>query len=160
MRKVLWALCAAAILSLLAASGCYTVLSHPAETDVVTGGSYYRSCADCHADATYYHPYYHYGRSQSGWGDYYGYPWWYSDRWWWHSDDGGEHPSVPVDTGTPHIWGGGSGGPKGWSFVLPATPPAPDQRNEGQNSGQTEDSKKDEKQTDDRHLWDSKKKGF
>jgi hypothetical protein len=160
MRKVVWAVRAAAVLVLLAASGCYTVLSHPAQTDVVAAGSYYRSCNDCHADATYYHPYYHYGRSHDRWGDYYGYPWWYSDRWWWQPDNGSGQPPVPVETGTPHIWGGGGGGTKGWSFVLPATPPAQEQRNEGEGTGQTDDGKKDEKETDERHLWDSKKKGF
>jgi hypothetical protein len=159
MRKVAWALCAAAVLALLAASGCYTVLSHPAETDVVAAGSTYRSCADCHADATYYHPYYHYGRSHERWGDYYGFPWWYSDRWWWQPDDSSGEPRVPVETGTRHIWGSG-GGTKGWSFALPATPPAQGQRIEGENAGQTDDGKKDEKETDERHLWTPKKKGF
>lgn len=161
MRKLVWAVRAAALLALLAASGCYTVLSHPAETDVVAAGSYYRSCADCHADATYYHPYYSYGRSHDRWRDYYGFPWWYYDRWWSHPDAGSGEPGVPVETGTRHIWGSGSGGTRGWSFALPPTPPAQGQRDEGENAGQTDDGKKDEKETDERHLWDSKKKkGF
>lgn len=158
MRKIVWAVRVAALLALVAASGCYTVLSHPAETDVTTAGSGYMSCADCHADASYYHPYYHYGRSHDRWGGYYGFPWWYYDHWWYDSDGGG-HPSVPVETDTRHIWGSG-GGTKGWSFALPATPPAQGQRTEGDSAPASEDGKKDEKETDERHLWDSKKKGF
>ncbi len=70
-------------------------------------------------------------------------------------------PSVPVETDTRHIWGsGGSGGTKGWSFALPPTPPAQGQRTDGDNAPESEDGKKDEKETDERHLWDSKKKGF
>lgn len=161
MRLVIWILCGAGILIVLATSGCYTVLSHPRQTDVVaSGGSHYRSCADCHADAAYYHPYYHYGRSHRRWNDYYGYPWWYYDSWWWQP--GGGEPRVPVETGSRHLWGsGGSAGSKGWSFVLPPTPPQQEpQRQDPGAAAQQADDGKDEKETEERHLWTPKKKGF
>ena len=113
------------------------------------------------ADADYYHPYYHYGRSHNRWGDYYGYPWWYYDNWWWQPD-GNDAPSVPVETGTRHIWGGGGGGGKGWSFVLPPTPPAAEApRQDSGTTVQPDGGQTEEKETDDGHIWDSeKKKGF
>ena len=166
MRKAHWVLLAVAFFCLLAGSGCYTVLSHPSASDPTMGwdyygAGYYRSCADCHADAAFYHPYYHYGRSHDLWGDYYGYPWWYDDYWWWDPDDDGGEPGPPVETGTRHIWGSEGGGHKGWSFVLPPSPPPSDEQREGQGTGtQQGGTDKDKKEDGERHLWTPKKKGF
>jgi hypothetical protein len=159
IRKSLWALCAAGVAALLGATGCYTVLSHPAETNVVASGGAYRSCADCHADAAWYHPYYRYGRSHDRWRDYYGYPWWYNDHWWWHPGDD-QGPGVPVETGTRHLWGSG-GDSKGWSFVLPPTPPAREEQRDAPDTSSDDGQGTDQqKETDERHLWTPKKKGF
>ena len=70
MRRVKMIAVALLILIPILLAGCYTVLRHPTGGNVVAQGSTYRSCADCHADAAYYHPYYRYGRSHRGWGAY------------------------------------------------------------------------------------------
>ena len=164
------------VLALLATTGCYTVLRHPTGTDVVEGGSYYRSCADCHADAEYYHPYYRYGRSHYRWNDYYGYPWWYDDYWWRdhdHHDDGGE--SIDVERGGRHLWGTGSSGTGGWGFTKqPTVPPSaePPRVDAGGADEPADDGKKPElkepkqpiepaepKKPEEQNPWTGKKKG-
>jgi hypothetical protein len=182
-RTVATALGALLILSLLVTAGCYTVLQHPTGRDIVAEDSYYRGCDDCHADASYYHPYYRYGSSHYRWSGYYGYPWWYDDYWWWGYDDyddyDGESPDV--ERGTRHLWqnGGWAGG--GWGFkstdppaqtimpVTPATPATPEkppkeyrtEEQPKQKDKKDEEQKEQEKKNDSepRRLWRPKKKG-
>jgi hypothetical protein len=167
MRRPAFVLLTSAVLLLLLVSaGCYTVIKHPTGSNVVQHDSFYRSCADCHADASYYHPYghpyYSYGRSHYGWSGYYGYPWWYDDYWWWDygdSDSGGDAP--PVETGKRHLWSSDGWASGGWGFRKPPTgetaspPPAPEAEKKD------DEKKQDEKKDDDgKHLWKPRKKGF
>ncbi|MCD4691261.1 hypothetical protein K8S17_07355 [bacterium] len=183
-RRLLFSVIAAALV--LSAAGCYTVLRHPTGGDVMAGSSYvdagYRTCADCHADAAYYHPYYRYGSSHHRWNDYYGQPWWYGQDWWWH-DDGYYHdddegtPGPGPEQGVRHLWGSGGWATKGWGFGSPAAPeggsrtppPPPQQSSSGQPStGQKQPApvKPDKPETDDDDskddggLWKERKKGF
>ena len=83
MKRIALALALLAVSLLVLNAGCYTVLQHPTGGSVVQQDTYYRSCADCHADAAYYHPYSHpYYSSHYRWGGYYGDPWWYDDYYW------------------------------------------------------------------------------
>ena len=167
MRRARIAGAIAALVLLLLLAGCYTVLRHPTGTDVVSTGPGYRTCADCHADAAFYHPYYHYGRSHRWWGAYSGYPWWYHDYWWYpdgYDPDDVEGP--PVEKGSRHLWSSGGWPSGGWGFTAPPSsdggterpqnqPPKQHQQSQEQKK---DDEKKEEK--DERHLWDQKKKGF
>lgn len=122
MSRATWIIGFLVLLSLFAISGCYTVLRHPTGESVVYEGSYYKTCADCHSDASYYHPYYSYGRSHYRWSDYYGYPWWYDDYWWWDPYHDGAHEDGPeVEQGTGHLWGSGGWPSGGWGFTSPST---------------------------------------
>jgi hypothetical protein len=143
MKRTAQAVLLLAVALLMMTSGCYTVLRHPTGSHIVQEGSYYRSCADCHADAAFYHPYghpyYRYGRSHYSWGGYYGSPWWYNDYWWWddhhyYDDDDYEYDGPETETGTRHLWGTGGWPSSGWGFnpptgdavspqVRPPTPP-------------------------------------
>ncbi len=181
-RTVATALGALLILSLLVTAGCYTVLQHPTGSDIVAEDSYSRGCDDCHADASYYHPYYRYGSSHYRWSGYYGYPWWYDDYWYWGNDDyyddyyDGEGPDV--ERGTRHLWQSGGWASGGWGFqssdppaqtFTPTTPEKPpkDHRTEEQpkqknkKSEEKKQEKKQEKKDDPkpRKLWRPKKKG-
>lgn len=163
VMKRLWLIVGCLLLILLfATAGCYTVLKHPTGGDIVQEGAYYKSCADCHADAAYYHPYYHYGRSHYRWSGYYGYPWWHDDYWWWgHGDwdDGGEGPEI--ESGGRHLWGSGGWASGGWGFRK--APSSDDARKEPpeKESGEEEKSdEKKEKKTGERNLWKPRKKGF
>jgi hypothetical protein len=124
MKRIALALALLAVSLLLLNVGCYTVLRHPTGSSVVQEGSHYRTCADCHADAGYYHPYgrsygHPYYRSHNRWGSYYGSPWWYDDYWWWddhdydhdHDDD---YEGPEVETGTRHLWSSGGWPTRGW----------------------------------------------
>jgi hypothetical protein len=180
--RILIAVAAAALLVSLA--GCYTVLRHPTGSDVTADlahSSYgYRSCSDCHADASYYHPYYRYGSNSYRWNSYYGSPWWYEQDWWWHGDDYhgdvGE-PGPEPETGVRHLWGAGGWPTKGWGFgsstapesgaLAPPPPAAPqpqvtqpstDQKQEPQQKPDTDDD--DDSSDDDGGLWKERKKGF
>ena len=123
------ALALLAVLLLLLSAGCYTVLQHPTGSSIASEDTYYRSCADCHADAAYYHPfghpYYTYGRSHYRWGSYYGSPWWYDNYWWWddHHDHDYDHEydGPEIETGTRHLWGAGGWPSSGWGFSPPGT---------------------------------------
>ena len=133
MRRSLWVVGFLVLLSLFAVSGCYTVLRHPTGESVVYEGDYYKTCADCHADASYYHPYYTYGMSNYRWRDYYGYPWWYDGSWWWDPYDHGDHePGPEAQSGTGHLWGTGGWPSGGWGFGTPSS---------GEQSGQSETSR-------------------
>jgi len=173
---------------LVSLAGCYTVLRHPTGGDVMSStntahdgyASYgYRTCADCHADADYYHPYYRYGSSHYRWNDYYGSPWWYDNDWWWHDDyDHGDpgDPGPPPETGTRHLWGAGGWPTKGWGFGSspapddpPRTPPQPSgQSSSGQPTTNNQEPPKkpakddsdDDSDSDDSGLWKERKKGF
>jgi hypothetical protein len=158
------------VLALLATTGCYTVLRHPTGTNVVEGRSYYRTCADCHADSEFYHPYYRYGRSHYRWNDYYGYPWWYDDYWWWDHDDHDGGEPVEVERGERHLWGSSGWASGGWGFARPSgsstprTDPPPKKPNDGEvdDSKQPEPNDENEPQKPEgRRLWKGKKKkGF
>jgi hypothetical protein len=165
------------VVVLLSAGGCYTVLRHPTGSDITYQGSYGRSCADCHAGAEFYHPYYSYGRSNYYWNDYYGHPWWYNDYWWWDHHDGGNDGEAPdVEQGERHLWSPGGWASGGWGFVKPGggtstpdrtSPPkstgvddSKESPSNGSNADDSKDSDKDDKD-DDRNLWKgNKKKGF
>ncbi|MFH1503013.1 MAG: hypothetical protein ABIG03_08210 [Candidatus Eisenbacteria bacterium] len=156
------------VLAVLAVTGCYTVLRHPTGTDVVQHDSYYRSCADCHADAQFYHPYYSYGRSHNRWNNYYGHPWWYDDYWWWDHHDGDGGDPVEIEKGDRHLWGSGGWASGGWGFTKPSGTSPPRTTPKPPSDAAVDDSKepkpKDEKEpekSDERNLWKGKKKkGF
>lgn len=161
-----------AVSLLLLTAGCYTVLQHPTGSSVAHESSTYRSCADCHADAAYYHPYSHpyysYGRSQYGWRDYYGSPWWNNDYWWWDDSDHGHHDGndgPAVETGTRHLWSSDGWPSGGWGFTKSGSsprrnpPPAATQPPKQDQDKKDEEKKKDEKK-DERDLWKKPKKGF
>ncbi len=175
---------AVAVVLVVSLAGCYTVLRHPTGTDTVADPAYsssgYRTCADCHADATYYHPYYSYGSSHYRWNDYYGSPWWYDNDSWWHGDDYhgdvGE-PGPEPESGVRHLWGAGGWPTKGWGFTSPAAPqsgtrtPPPSPPSQPQASqpstGQAQEPPSkpaqdddDDDTTDDSGLWKERKKGF
>jgi len=183
-RVVRIAVAAALLVSL---AGCYTVLRHPTGNDVMAGTDYdhgrlgydshgYRSCADCHADAAYYHPYYRYGSSHYRWNDYYGSPWWYENDWWWHDDDHYDDPGEPgpgPETGVRHLWGAGGWPTKGWGFGStdapesgPRTPPPPPQSSQPSTGNKQDPPKKpdtdddEDSGSDDGGLWKERKKGF
>ncbi len=140
MKRIALALALVAVSLLLLNAGCYTVLQHPTGSSVVQEGSYYRTCADCHADAAYYHPYgrsySRYGRSHYRWNDYYGYPWWYDDYWWWDDHDYDDHDNdydgPDVETGTRHLWGTGGWPSSGWGFTPPGSGTRPPLRPSGE----------------------------
>jgi hypothetical protein len=172
MRRLLTAAVLLAVSFLIAGTGCYTVLRHPTGSDIVQEGSYYRSCADCHADAAYYHPfghhrYYNYGRSHYGWGGYYGRPWWYDDYWWWdphHDDDDYDGPQV--ETGERHLWSSEGWAPQGWGFSRPGSSPRvparPPQRPRDDDEDKKDENKKKEEKKEDkdkRSLWNRPKRG-
>ena len=162
MRRLHAFMCIGALAVLLLSAGCYTVLRHPIAERGTHEGSYYRSCADCHADAAYYHPYYSYGSSHYRWQSYYGYPWWHDDYWWWPEHEEGGEPR-DVETGGRHLWGPGGWPSGGWGFTkggttpsTPARPPESDDKDDSKSQPES-DEKKDE---DGRHIWDKPKKGF
>ncbi len=184
-RVLLIAVAAALLVSL---AGCYTVLRHPTGNDLTTGADYtrgdvgyhsqgYRSCADCHSDAAYYHPYYRYGSSHYRWNDYYGSPWWYDNDSWWHDDGYYDDPGEPgpePETGVRHLWGAGGWPTKGWGFGSSGapesgtrTPPPPAQQPSQPSTGSKDETPKkpdtdddDDSGTDDSGLWKERKKGF
>ena len=174
MRRLLAAAVLVVVSLLIAGAGCYTVLRHPTGSSVMYEGSYYKSCADCHADAAFYHPYghpyYRYGQSHYGWGSYYGRPWWYDDYWWWdpHHDDDYEGPEV--ETGTRHLWSPEGWAPQGWGFSRPDagadTPSRPEQPRDDdkkprrQEAEKRKENKSEDDDDDDRNLWDKPKRSF
>ncbi len=129
MKRIALALALLAVSLLLLNAGCYTVLQHPTGGSVVQEGSYYRTCADCHADATYYHPYgrsySRYGRSHRRWNSYNGSPWWYDDYWQWdpYDDHDYDHDydAPEVETGTRHLWSSGGWPTRGWGSSTGST---------------------------------------
>ncbi len=176
----------ATVLLLISLAGCYTVLRHPTGSEIVESSGYasygYRTCADCHADAAYYHPYYNYGSSHYRWNGYSGSPWWYDHDWWWYDDDyyhGDEpgDPGPPPETGVRHLWGAGGWPTKGWGFGSstapddgPRTPPPPSSNQSQPSTGHKEEPPKkpdppnqdddDDDDGDDGGLWKERKKGF
>lgn len=164
MKRSSWIIGFLVLLSLFVISGCYTVLRHPTGESVAYEGSYYRTCADCHADASFYHPYYTYGGSHYRWRDYYGYPWWYDDYWWYPYDhDGQEGPEVK--RGERHLWGDSGWATKGWGFTSPAPGKTRDRGTQSDDTKPPEVKPKDkeekkEEKKDQPHLWKKKKKGF
>jgi len=171
MKRLLLAACVLLTIVMVSASGCYTVLRHPTSSDATYGRSYGRTCADCHAGADYYHPYYRYGRSNYYWNDYYGYPWWYDDYWWWDHDDGNDGEAPDVESGERHLWSPGGWASGGWGFVKPGssdaetrtTPPKERAVDDSKQSGPTNedpDDSKESEDSDDRNLWKGGKKGF
>lgn len=145
---------------LLAVGGCYTVLRHPTGPSVVTEGTHYKSCSDCHADAVYYHPYYHYGSSHRRWSRFYGDPWWYDDYWWYRrSPYGGSGDGTSVESGRRHLWSKSGWASGGWGFRRPPSQQAPPQsEQEPKKETPKSDETKDDKQK--QHIWKPRKKGF
>jgi hypothetical protein len=131
MKRTGQAVLLVAVPLLLLSAGCYTVMRHPTGDTIIAEGTYYRSCSDCHADASFYHPYgrpfYNYGRSHYAWGGYYGSPWWYDDYWWWDNDYDHHHDyeyeGPEVETGTRHLWGSSGWPSSGWGFNPPTYEP-------------------------------------
>jgi hypothetical protein len=103
------------------AAGCYTVMRHPTGPEVVHAGDDYKSCADCHAESSYYHPYYGYARSHYWWNGFYGYPWWYYDCWWWYWCDTPGGGGSPAETGSRHLWQTSGLASSGWGFATGGT---------------------------------------
>ena len=165
MKRSSWIAGFLVLLSLFVISGCYTVLRHPTGESVVHVGSYYRTCADCHADAPFYHPYYTYGWSHYRWRDYYGYPWWYDDYWWYPHDHDDYDGGPEVERGQRHLWGNSGWATKGWGFTSPSPAKARERAaasEEGkapEQKTEEREAKKDEKK-DRPHVWTKKKKGF
>jgi hypothetical protein len=164
MRRLRAFVAVALLLAFLLSAGCYTVLRHPVAESVTQGDTYYRSCADCHADAAYYHPYYSYGSSHSRWSSYYGYPWWYDDYWWWYPHEETGEPR-DVERGERHLWGSGGWASGGWGFskrvsTTPAPPPPADPGDDQDKDDPKEQKKPEEDSKDDRNLWKKPKKGF
>ncbi len=157
MKRIALALALLAVSLLLLNAGCYTVLQHPTGGSVVQEGSYYRTCADCHADAAYYRsPCW----SDNSWGRY--------DH---QCDDHDESSAGPeVETGTRHLWGTGGWAPGGWGFTKPGSgtrrpppPPANEPQKKEKQKKKDEDKNKEketEKEKDERNLWKKPKKGF
>jgi len=153
MRRIPYAVALVALFLLLLNAGCYTVLRHPTGSNVVQEDTYYRSCADCHADAAYYHPYSEpYYSSHDRWGGYYGSYWWYDD-----------YIGPRVETGSRHLWstGGWGFGTSGSRTRSPSSSvTSPGQKND-KNAKKKEAEKKDEKKEDkkkeqkeeERNLW-------
>jgi hypothetical protein len=174
MKRTALAVLLLGVAFLLLNAGCYTVLRHPTGSQIVQEGAYYRSCADCHQDSEYYHPYSHpyygYGRSQYGWGGYYGSPWWYDSYWWWDDDnhphhDGGDYEPPNVEEGSRHLWSSDGWAGSGWGFVKPgssprAPAPSSDKNKKDEKKEEKKEDKKEKKTEDDRNLWDKPKKGF
>jgi len=168
MKRTSYVVALLAVSLLLLTTGCYTVMRHPTGDTVAHEGSQYRSCADCHADAAYYHPYSHpyntYGYSQYGWSGYYGSPWWYNDYWWWDDHYDHDYDAPPVETGTRHLWSSDGWASGVWGFTKPGasvrtpSPPPPPKK---KDDGKKEDGKKEaEKKDETRDLWKKPKKGF
>ncbi len=165
MRRILYAAALLAISLLFLNAGCYTVLRHPTGSTVVQEDTYYRSCADCHADATYYHPYSQpYYSSHYRWNAYYGSPWWYDDYYWYDPcyDCDDDYIGPKVETSTRHLWSAG-----GWGFgtsgsgTRRASPPAAapgkkDEKETKKKEAEQKNEKKEEKKKEDedeRNLW-------
>jgi len=161
--------------ALVATTGCYTVLRHPTGGEAVETAGYYRSCADCHANAEYYHPYYRYGRTNTWWSGYYGNPWWYDDYWWWDPYDGddGDYEGPEVERNKRHLWSSGGWATKGWGFTRPdpdsrpepprVAPPSTGNappKHEPKQQPKKEPKQEEKKDTsEERSLWGSGKKG-
>jgi hypothetical protein len=179
MRRISYAVALLAVSLLLLNAGCYTVLQHPTGSSVVQQGTYYRSCADCHADAAYYHPYSQpYYSSHDRWGGYYGSYWWYDDYYWYdpYYDYDDDYIGPKVETDTRHLWGSSGWASGGWGFTKRgsgssrAAPPAsqPSQKNDKKKTETKEKTKEKEKpkekekekEKDERDLWKQRKKGF
>jgi hypothetical protein len=183
MRRISYALAILAVSLLLLNGGCYTVLKHPTGSSVVQEDTYYRSCADCHADAAYYHPYSQpYYSSHYGWGSYYGSPWWYDDYYWYDPcydpcyDYDDDYIGPKVETDTRHLWGSSGWASGGWGFTKPgsgtsSTPPPASQPSQKSDKKKTKAKEKEkekekpkekekEKPKDERDLWKKPKKGF
>lgn len=80
-----------ALLIILIASGCYTILSHPGEEDGFAASDRNSNCLSCHPnyhdDYGYSHYYYPgYWTDVPRWGHYYAVPWWW-DYYWYADDD-------------------------------------------------------------------------
>lgn len=174
MKRTAQAVALLAVSLVVLSAGCYTVLRHPTGSSIVQEGAYYRSCADCHADAAFYHPYGHryytYGGSHYRWRDYYGWPWWQYDYWWddWdHHDSDYDYDGPEIETGRRHLWSSDGWASGGWGFTKPESgtrmPPPPSQGSGRKDEQKEEPRKKDEKkekEKDERHLWKKPKKGF
>jgi hypothetical protein len=147
MRRILYAVALLAVSVVLLNAGCYTVLQHPTGSSMVQQDTYHRSCADCHADAAYYHPYNQpYYSSHDRWGGYYGSYWWYDDYYWYdpyydpcYDDD--DYIGPKVETGTRHLWGSGGWATRGWAFSKPGSGTGSSSSPASQPS-QTKDKKK------------------
>jgi hypothetical protein len=133
------------------------MLRHPQVTDMTSDEGGRKACADCHADAQFYHDvnygdasWYHYYPAQ--WAAYYEYPWWYNDYWYVGSPD--DDTIVPTEVGGRHVWSRDSGGP---GYL-----PVQGGQNQGDNSKpvandkpeKPKDSKdKEKKDEEKRHVW-------
>ncbi len=173
MKSRLLILFGLAISILLATTGCYTVLRHPAGSGIVDESTYDSSiyysgaggsCARCHACAEYYQPFYRYGVSHYRWNDYYGLPWWHHDDWWWSEPDypeGDEYEGPEIEQGTRHLWGSSGWATKGWGGS-PASPPerAPSSEPKTEEAKPKPKPKDEEKKDDEPDLWQNRKKGF
>jgi len=167
MRRISYAVALFALFLLFLNAGCYTVLRHPTGSSVVQEDTYYRSCADCHADAAYYHPYSEpYYSSHDRWGGYYGSYWWYDDYWCWDPcyDYDDDYIGPQVETGGRHLWSTG-----GWGFGTSGSStrsPSPSVTSPGQKTDKNakkkeaekkdekkDEKKKEEKKDDERNLW-------
>ncbi len=177
MRRISYAVVLLAVSLLFLNAGCYTVLQHPTGSSVIQQDTYYRSCADCHADAAYYHPYSHpYYSSHDRWGGYYGSYWWYDDYYWYdpYYDYDDDYIGPKVETDTRHLWSSSGWASGGWGFTKPgsgtSSAPSPGSQTNKKDDKKKSETKQKEKgkekekekedEKDERNLWKEPKKGF
>lgn len=144
--------------------GCYTMIRHPeidpSESAMHTDQVGDTSCADCHADADYYHwtsPYYtsFYSDYPSTWGTYYLNPWWHDKYWAPGSGGSGE----PVERDGRHAWDRGPGAPRvpsvggSQSTISTGKPAAAPQDTASGRNNRPEKEQPREKEEKKRNAW-------
>ena len=143
-------------------AGCYTLVRHPSVTELTSTEGERKACADCHADAEFYHETAYgdegwYDYYPEPWAGYYEFPWWYND--YWYVAPPVEGPLVPTEVGGRHAWSRNSGGPgfipiQGDQDVENPTKPLPgDTPDKPEKPKDDKDKDKDKKDKDKRRLW-------
>jgi len=150
------------LIAFLAASGCYTVLKHPAGVDLTAEEGSYRECTDCHQEGAFhrYDPYTYgdyYAHYPLLWRYYYARPWWYDDYWYYVPDDGGsargpEREPRPVRR---NLWQRG-----GSSFSIPFIGGSKSSSSSKKVAREEKEKKKSEKKSKDKKKKEEKKRNL